>query len=228
MAVAQPALTIDLRAISTSSGTVVDSKHVEFTGAIGDTVTMEVYFIISGMMNSNPFDDRLGYCWGSFLSSNGGLRGDLTAQLDPDYVGFLAFNGVIQDLDGDGDLDVGSNSTTSGNSYFRAAPREETAFVPQDLIATLTWTRTGDGFQSLINFRPFSVRLGAQWGVDGVQYDPTTAPYVGGVAVEITAVPEHRNVLTFFTLSMLLAHGDRRSQHRGQRRMGAQTCARLG
>jgi len=39
----QPALTVDLRAVSTTSGSIVDPKHVLFTGSVGDTITMDVW-----------------------------------------------------------------------------------------------------------------------------------------------------------------------------------------
>jgi hypothetical protein len=71
-----PALTVDLRATSTSNGTILDPKHVVFTGGVGGTVTMDVFAIVSGY--SNQWTD---YLHGSFLSSTGGLMGDLRAQL---------------------------------------------------------------------------------------------------------------------------------------------------
>src|SRR3954452_5625949 len=113
-------LTGDVRAVSTSSGTVFDAKHVEYTGGGGGTVTFEVWSVITGYDPSNPNPDFLDYLHGSFLSANGGLLGDLRAQFAEEYGDFIASNGLRQDLDGDGDLDVGSNIDDSFANFFRA------------------------------------------------------------------------------------------------------------
>src|SRR5687768_16955524 len=71
-------LTVDLRAVSTTNGTVVSPKEVLFTGGVGDTVTMNVFMVISGMIDPDTDNDYLDFLHGSFLSSFGGLQGNLS------------------------------------------------------------------------------------------------------------------------------------------------------
>jgi hypothetical protein len=196
------ALTVDLRATSTSSGTILDPKHVLFTGGPGDTVTMDVYSVITGAVDSDPDNDWLDYLHGSFLTSFGGLRGDLKADLVMFYADFIAFDGLRQDLDGDGDLDVGSNNEASIANYFRAyrwrnAPREAVA-----KIATLTWTSTGTSGDTSLFFRGQNVDIGAQWVIDATIFDPSFGQFLGGAPVQISAVPEPAPANTLLGLGL--------------------------
>jgi hypothetical protein len=169
---------------------------------------MDVFAIVSGYSNQWNFDDFTDYLHGSFLSSTGGLMGDLRAQLVHDYAAFIASNGLRQDLDGDGDLDVGSNNDPSLANFFRAYIDEEAPRIPEAKIATLTWTRAGDGVMTLVNFRPRNDPLAAQWAVDGVPYDPTAGPFEPGAPVEIIYVPESSSSLgLLFSLTALLGGG---------------------
>jgi hypothetical protein len=81
-ALAIPTLTVDLRITGTSNGTVVHNKHVLVHGGVGTTVTMDIFAVITGQTNQIA-DEWLGHLHGSFLSSFGGLSGDLRAALHP-------------------------------------------------------------------------------------------------------------------------------------------------
>ena len=187
---AVPTLTVDVRAVSTSGGTVIDDKHVEVYSGPGTTVTMEMWSVISGYSNQFPQDDFLDFLHGSFLSSTGGLLGDLRATLDPNYADFAASNGLRPDLDGDSDLDVGSNNDQSASNFFRAYSGQFAPHTPTVRIATLTWTRTSDGTETFVNFRPRRATFAAQWAVDGEAYDPDTGAFGSGEPNNIKSVPE--------------------------------------
>jgi len=191
----EPALTVDLRATSTTSGTVLDPKHVVFTGGVGDSVTMDLYYVITGYSNSDPFDDYFGWLHGSLLSSNGGLRGDLTAHVAFEYQDTFGFSGFRQDLDGDGDLDVGSNNNATLSNFLRAYVGESAPSQPEDKFATVTWVRTGNGTDTLINFRPRLASDAAGWVVDGHEYHPPTGVYTSGADIQISLVPEPTAVM---------------------------------
>src|SRR5690242_17840408 len=107
--IAHASMTVEFLAISTTNGTIVDPKHVLFTGHPGDTIRLNLFATVVGD-NSDPDDDFISYLNGSFLSSFGGLHGDLQGFLVSGYNGGgYAYGGTKQDLDGDGDLEAGSN-----------------------------------------------------------------------------------------------------------------------
>jgi len=125
---ANAGLNIDIRATGvTGGGTVANTKSV--TGVTnGSVVTFDIFAVITGTNTVNS-DDKMVSVAGSWRSSNGGLKGDALA----DYVrtfensdGILvngydasgASVGLQQDLDGDGDLDVGSNNDSAANDFW--------------------------------------------------------------------------------------------------------------
>jgi hypothetical protein len=203
----QAALTVDLRAVSTTNGTVVDAKTVLFDGPVGGTVTMDVYMVITGMSDPDPDNDFLDYLHGSFLSSFGGLRGDLKAQLVfPDYGDFISSNGFIQDLDGDADLDVGSNDDSTIVNFFRSYKWREAPRMAVAKIATLKWTSTLTDFgaETLINFRPQDHPQAAHWLVDGLSRYPLFDTFTSGPAVLIKQAPEPAGLAALSSAVMLL------------------------
>ena len=185
----QPALTVELRAVSTTNGTVVDSTHVEITGGAGTIVQLDVFGVISGVTDPENLN-FIDFLHGSFLSSFGELPGDLKAGLTSDYNDFISGRGFEVDLDGDGDLDVGSNNDTSLTGYFRAYHRKDAPLIPEIRVGTLTWTCTGVGQSTLLNFRPRNASDAAGWATDGEAYDPSNGIFRSGDAVTITWVPE--------------------------------------
>src|SRR5262249_42907366 len=102
----------DLRDHATGGKTATISE-------IGDTVIMDLYVVLTAA-NSNPNDESLQSRHGSFLSSKGGLLGNLDV-----YSAIPPFNangqqiGANVDLDGDGDLDIGTlNNDQLGSAGF--------------------------------------------------------------------------------------------------------------
>jgi hypothetical protein len=99
-------------------------------------------------------------------------------------------NGLVTDLDADGDLDVGSNNNASPLNFFSA--RSKDAPIPQFgsevLVGTFTMTisQTGPGF-ALVNFRPRLASTAASWFEDGTQI--TSSAFTVGAPVQI-GIPE--------------------------------------
>ena len=201
-------LTVELRAASTTSGTVLDDKHVLFTGGPGDSVRMNIWGVVTGQVNGTQFDDWIDHFDGSFLSSAGGLRGDLRANLFFEWFGAFGFNGTRQDLDGDGDLDVGSNDDSTFAHFFRAERGQKAPNIPVVQIGVVTWTFTGGDGAALVNFRPRSAPDAAEWYVDGVRHDPIVGPFVAGTPAEIQFVPEPSLAVHVVALAALVL-GDR-------------------
>jgi hypothetical protein len=205
---APAALTVDLRAVSTTAGVIINAKEVLFTGGIGDKVVMDIYGKVTGS-NSNPDDDWIGWVHGSFLTSFGGPQGDLRTTLvggREGWNGVFASLGLIQDLDGDGDLDVGSNFPENAANYFRTDRREETPYVPETKFGTLTWTCTSGLTGGLtLNFRTrdASDGDGAAWLQDGFGQTPLTNDYRAGSAVILSVTPEPNSTILVFALLLI-------------------------
>jgi hypothetical protein len=99
---AQQSFHFDLRVNGTGG------KDVVLTDP-GDTVTLDLYMRISGS-DASVVNDRLNITFCKILSGNGGLLGDLVGL--PPVAPFNlpgAVPGRQNDMDGDGDLDIGSN-----------------------------------------------------------------------------------------------------------------------
>jgi len=188
------ALTIDLRitAISDtgSTGAVISGggKSV-LPGPAGNiTVTMAVWAQVTGTNPSAPDDVQL--VSGSFLSANSGLRGNLlTTNIPAVFQGTSFSLGLVNDLDGDGDNDIGSNINGDADNFFRA--RASKMLGPKSnfdgalagfstntiangteyriaLIRFIQTTGAGSGgsVATDVNFRPWGVAEGAVWGED--------------------------------------------------------------
>jgi hypothetical protein len=183
-------LTVDLRAVSTTSGSVLDAKDVSFAGGVGDSVRLNVVATVTGV-NSNPNDDFIQIVHGSFLSSFGGLHGDLVASpVFPFNYTVLSYGGTMQDLDGDGDLDVGSNDDSTLSNFFRSYFGGDNDPQAEAVIAVLIWTYSGSGGTTSLNFRPRNVDDGGRWFMDGIGQSPVTDSFLAGDAVRLTFVPE--------------------------------------
>jgi len=128
---ANAGLTVDLRLAS--GGKTVDARNL----AAGQTIDIDVYAIVAGQMQGKSivnkavvFDYKDGFqsLIGSFISSGPTAKDQLYGNSDPnngDYRASLApFNGngstlgEYQDIDGDGDLDVGAPNGTADVSPF--------------------------------------------------------------------------------------------------------------
>jgi hypothetical protein len=138
-------LIIDLRATGRNGGPIGsgDTPHSVRFVRLGETISFDVYAIVVGT-NATTSDDRLVSASGSFRSDATGVSGGVfKANLLADVVrsvtnpdtgevitpgfdknGFSV--GLQQDLDADGDLDVGSNDVSSANDYWGARYNDTT------------------------------------------------------------------------------------------------------
>ncbi len=186
--------TVDVRTASGATSAVVTAAQ---------KLTLQVWVDITGTDNPGT-EDGFQEVWGSFLSTLttvGGVDGNLSASLLAPFNAEASQAGTSQDLNGDGNLDVGSNSTTDSSGYFfpRADSMDFSGVVSgasQSFeVATLTYTVTslGAGKATDITFRPGSVPDVpiAIWQQDGMPYGnifgSNAGTVVGGPAFVITA-----------------------------------------
>jgi len=184
------ALTMDLRvtAVTGSTGATIsiDRKTVTAGTSGNVTVTMAVWAQVTG---NGPGADDVQLVSGSFLSSLGGMLGNLAVTNIPTlFQALSSSNGLNQDLDGDGDLDVGNNNNFDADNFFRARSGKMVGTQSnfdgsspgltfnsitngtEYRVALLRFTQTsgaGDGSKSTdVNFRGWNVAEGAVWGED--------------------------------------------------------------
>jgi hypothetical protein len=135
-------------------------------------------------------------------------------------------NGSVQDIDSDGDLDLGSAGSTGGGKFFARGNSPIALDVVVDAntakvqIGQLTFTVTalGAGVTD-VNFIPRTDATGgnlaaaALWSQDSefISYNPTTGTFAAGAPIHITAVPEPATLgLLSLTSVGLLARPRRR------------------
>jgi hypothetical protein len=198
---AQAGLFTELRAASVdpahASFVVIqsDKKHVNLLGpaAAGATITMQIWSTVSGF-DANFGNDGLLSLAASFLSThvNGGAaHGSLSASRQVSITGLNqtsgfngsgGFNGTQTDLNGDGELDVGSNNDGDSTGFFAAratsAPDPVFATDPpgEILIGSVRYvvnSVTGTNFaqETDVNLRKRESFGGATWYED-LNQDP--------------------------------------------------------
>jgi MYXO-CTERM domain-containing protein len=188
-AAASAALVIDVRATAVNGGTLVGPKEVVGV-APGSTVTMSVFALTTGNDGSTANDGILSFA-GSFLTSGGTTFGNLVATRAPTMTGTGGSNGLVTDLDGDGDLDVGSNNSASATLFFsaRSSVAPDPVFGPEVLVGTVTMAVTAGGLTpTLANFRPRLAGTAGSWFEDGTQI--TSSAFTAGAPVAVNGVPE--------------------------------------
>lgn len=109
---AEATLTYDLRLLGG------DKELVGLT--VGQVIDLELFAVVTGAANdSDPEGFQYGYV--SVLSGNGGnIRGNLVATLTTVFAASGSQPGKHQDLDGDGDFDLGSSGTTADSNFLLA------------------------------------------------------------------------------------------------------------
>ncbi|HEY7117287.1 MAG TPA: PEP-CTERM sorting domain-containing protein [Tepidisphaeraceae bacterium] len=199
---ADAGLVIDVQAFSKNGHTLDDPKGVLV--APGDTIIFRVYAQVTGA------DDTLPECFqsltGSFLSS-GATRGDLrlnAAGITAPFGASGSSGGQQADLDGDGDLDMGSNNDADPAGYvavraaqligpaldhddFHPPPRPIPGGWAYRIISNLRLNiaSVGNG-PTAVNFRPRISNTGGFWSLDATEIvtdngDGTSAySYTGG------------------------------------------------
>jgi len=137
---ASASLNIDIRATGVNGNPLSAGQTTKLipTVSVGDVVFFDIFAVVTGTNTSNA-DDKIISVSGSWKSSNGGLRGNIGASpvLSSDdpvvngYDGLGSSVGFQQDLDGDTDLDLGSNNDSSAENFWAAryvqAPAGQTA-----------------------------------------------------------------------------------------------------
>ncbi len=175
-------LTIDVRLAG-------GGKAINVT-SVGQVVNLQVWAVVTG---SNPATTGFQEVIGSFLSSStapGSVLGNMTGTPISPFTDLSAQTGESQDLDGDGDLDLGSNDTSTSDNYFFArdggmdfngvAGTGTNSFE----IGTLSFTVTSLVFGQSTNIN-FLAKTGpnflpdAIWKEDGNPLNDT--PSVGGI-----------------------------------------------
>ncbi len=145
---------------------------------VGDVVNLEIWATATGS-NATGSDEGLQIVVGSLLSTNvsgGAANGTLAAQLTSEFRAPGATNGNQADLDGDGDLDVGSNNDSDATGFIFA--RSDSPVTDGTVsgasqsweIATATFTVTSLGNTSGatdIGWRIRNAINGALWREDG-------------------------------------------------------------
>ncbi|HEV8290406.1 MAG TPA: calcium-binding protein [Tepidisphaeraceae bacterium] len=183
--------TIDLR--TTGGG-----KTVTLT-SVGQVINLDVWAVVTGA-DATAADDAFQWAHGSFLSSDvggGAAGGTLSASVLSPFAATAASNGGQADLDGDGDLDVGSNDNSRPNGFFVArAGGFQGGHDPapaQFRIGTVSFRVTSlkAGTSTNINFRPRDNVLAAGWAEDATAEDlnfknPVTGTFAAGAPVVLT------------------------------------------
>ncbi|HEV8607253.1 MAG TPA: calcium-binding protein [Tepidisphaeraceae bacterium] len=155
--------TIELR---TPSG----GKNVTVTG-VGQVINLDVWAVVRGA-DDDATNDAFQSAHGSFLSSDvsgGTAAGTLSATVLSPFDATASQNGTQADLDGDGDLDVGSNNDAQPTGYFIARAgglQGGTNPAPaQFRIGTVSFTVTSlkSGGTTEINYRRRDFSLGVEW-----------------------------------------------------------------
>jgi len=197
--VAQSDLRVDLRVTSvTGPATINNTQSVLVTG-IGAQINMDIFARITGT-NALIFDDGLTSLSGSLLSPSfpwSRMNGTISTSLVPGFLGNGSSVGLQADLDGDSDLDVGSNNDADAYNFFavRATTAPNPVTGPEIKIGHATFTVndiTSAVVDSLLIFRPRDFGTAATWLEDGMGKTPNS-PGTGfyfGQGVSVSAIPE--------------------------------------
>ncbi len=110
---ASATLTIDLRVVAVDG--IPSPNPKVLCPSPGQIVTFDVYAIVTAATEA-PGMEGFQIAVGSIVSANGGALGDvLTNELAAPFGASGSTVGRRIDLDGDGDLDIGSNATAASN-----------------------------------------------------------------------------------------------------------------
>jgi hypothetical protein len=187
--VANAGLIIDVRAVTKNGVAVTNPKLV--TVSPGDTMIFRVFADVTGS-NAQKFQ-TIQSLSGSFLST-GGILGNLApptgAGITPPFGGSGSSAGTASDLDGDGDLDIGSNTPSdpagffairsgnltgphstdaAGNSVFTASGSQPTAIpggTEYRIVTTLRMNISATGANTIVNYRARNSTTGGFWSQD--------------------------------------------------------------
>ena len=176
-------LTVDLRLPG-------GGKAASVTG-VGQKINLEVWATVKGA-NSSTTDDGFQMTHGSMLSTNingGAANGTLVATLAAPFNGGGSAPGQQNDLDGDGDLDVGiaDDLVSTGHFVARAAAMQYgNSFKIGTAVFTVTSLKSTTGQTNLAFRIQPSKSYHHIWREDGVAQSPFLGdPYASGTPVVI-------------------------------------------
>jgi hypothetical protein len=190
------------------------TAHAIPNALVGDVISFDMFLTVRGT-DANFLNDGIVSGIGSVRSSvisPQNLRGNLVVdvvrtQLDPDTgepVGPLGFDaigfsvGTQQDLDGDGDIDVGSNIDSQAQNFwafrYLGAPSPAPAGLPNGArvgFGTFTVTSGELGSQTLVQFIGRNFFSGVTYVQDGVGFQHASADSLVGESILVTrGIPE--------------------------------------
>lgn len=184
----------------TGSGGPSGSNSLQVTN-VGQVVSLQVWAEITDPQTL-PTEDGVEDIVGSFLSTGvgpGPVAGNLASEVMSPFDANGSQNGTSVDLNGDGNLDVGSNDNDNADGFFFArSDGMETSgsgTISGDAlefeIGTLTYTVTSLNFggETDINFRPRGVEsegFAAVWREDGNGLNDTTGTFTAGAPFVVT------------------------------------------
>jgi hypothetical protein len=221
---------IDLRATKVNGVPIAGAQTQHFIPFVhtGDVISFDVFAIITGH-DANLNNDRIVAAAGGFVTSPIGLKGNLNADIvrtiydpetgDPTVIGFDQVGssvGFHQDLDEDGDIDVGSFDHEHDPKWwavrYGAAPQGAPAAPPtgrQVGLGTFTVTSSGPG-STLIQFIGRQWWTGAQYIEDGVLIGVSADDSLPEHSIAVSTIPEPGSVGTVAATVGLLLGGCRR------------------
>ncbi len=191
-------LTIDVTGAGGPGGN--NTAQVSFPGQV---LNLQVWAVITDPQNL-PSESGVQDVDGSFLATNvgpGPVAGNLTAAavISP-FDANGSQNGTSQDLNGDGNLDIGSNDNSTVDNFFfarsggmqTASPSNVVGNTAQFQIGTLTYTVTSLNFggEEDINFRPRQIVNSinaAVWREDDQAENDAIGDFTGGTPFVITS-----------------------------------------
>jgi hypothetical protein len=206
---AQAGLIIDLRATAVNGQPLAGTNTPKQLGGLapGDFVTLGLFARVSG--TNGVSDEGLTSVHGAMISDNSAffdrMFGNLAGGAIAPFADSGSQNGSVQDLDGDGDLDIGvtPNGGTPTTGYFiaRASALQTNGTVidantKEFQVGQFTFTVSPGGSDTFINFVRRANAAGGNittagvWSVDGVARNPTSDSFGSGTPVAILFVPE--------------------------------------
>jgi hypothetical protein len=214
VSVANAGILINVQAFSKNGQTALITDPHNVSVQAGDTIVFRVFADVTGAAG-NAAPDAIQSLSGSFLSNGGGNFGNLTltaAGITAPFGASGSAAGAQTDLDGDGDLDIGSNNPgvpagffamrsasltgprstdAAGNSVFPAGanPTDIPNGTEYRIISNLRMVVGASAAGStLVNYRTRVSNTGGFWSEDATEVstdngDGTTAfSYTGGVS----------------------------------------------
>lgn len=218
-------LIIDVRAASSTGNTVVSDSKTVSVGGVGDVVHFEIYAVTTGS-DGDITNDGVQMVCGNIVQTRDStlwsVRGNMSNSfLHPLFFYPFARLGKIQDINDDGDVDIGKKAGGLTFDYWIAhsgVPSMNTTSTSQ-FLGSFDWTVTEvhggvtNPVSTTINFDPniSDIVNDSAYRIDGVVYthlNRTTPPSGAGAPINISYVPEPSTVvlLGMACLAMFAVH----------------------